>query len=72
MNYTITEEQLKRLGTVHLLLAREIMNNHPTDSDIEFYTNVGKIISMVNLLDDNTGTKLKETIVNDLKMLKPK
>lgn len=32
---------------------------------------IGKIKASVSLLDDNTGTKLKETILNDLNLLMP-
>ena len=67
--YKITSEQLDRIGRVHLLLAREIIANNPTKSDQKFHMDIGKIIASVNLLDDNTCTNLKETIINDLKLL---
>lgn len=66
MKYIITEEQLKRLGTVHLLLAREIIQN-PVNQRVAYI--IGVIKANVKMLDDNTGTKLKETILNDLSLL---
>ena len=66
MRYFITSEQLERIGKVHLLLVREIKFNQANG---ELYSVIGKIKASVNLLDDNTGTKLKETILNDLSLL---
>lgn len=43
--------------------------NYYQDFRIETATCIEKVKASVNLLEDNTGTKLKETILNDLGLI---
>lgn len=51
--------------------ARIVRNQTIESSLMDRAETIGKIRASVSLLDDKTGTKLKETILNDLRLLMP-